>query len=269
MRTALIYVGGTVWGSTTRTTKGTPQGGRWWSFGDDWFKSTPRGRCCAGYSRRIFEVGAKELTLSTVQPRVDSTLVCSNMAKRDRLSLTRETLRVFIRSLNEAQHATLPAEVQAWPRADTDTDSLAQRGGRRGAEATEGKRKGFGQTWLEATQKTKEALPKSGAVLVTARSRRKLRTQGSRLPRRSDRDVPQRGCRATDRLRRAHRCSIGRRSSDLGGRQAKETTPCSLGALCRRRVPDPAQSVDLSRARHRIVCAGAPRTDGQRGARSR
>ena len=140
MRTALIYVGGTVWGSTTRTTKGTPQGGRWWSFGDDWFKSTPRGRCCAGYSRRIFEVGAKELTLSTVQPRVDSTLVCSNMAKRDRLSLTRETLRVFIRSLNEAQHVTLPAEVQAWPRADTDTDSLAQRGGRRGAEATEGKR---------------------------------------------------------------------------------------------------------------------------------
>ncbi len=83
-------------------------------------KVDPEGELLRKVFDRIFEVGAKELKLSMTHQRVDSTLVCSNIRGHGRLSLTRETLRVFVRSLDEEQLATVPAAIRAWYRADDE-----------------------------------------------------------------------------------------------------------------------------------------------------
>jgi IS5 family transposase len=74
----------------------------------------PDGSLLRGVFDRICSAGVKELGIETAEQRVDSTLVMSNIRTRGRLSLARETLRVFLRSLEEQQREQLPEAIQAW-----------------------------------------------------------------------------------------------------------------------------------------------------------
>jgi Transposase domain (DUF772) len=74
----------------------------------------PDGTLLRGVFDRICAAGLAELGLSTSEQRLDSTLVVSNIRTRGRLSLARETLRVFLRSLSDAQNARVPHAVGQW-----------------------------------------------------------------------------------------------------------------------------------------------------------
>lgn len=63
---------------------------------------------------RICAAGMSRLGVSATEQRLDSTLVTSNIRSHGRLSLARETLRVFVHSLDELQRAKLPTEVSGW-----------------------------------------------------------------------------------------------------------------------------------------------------------
>jgi hypothetical protein len=81
-------------------------------------KKDPKGELLRAVFDRVCTTAIVQLKLSTSEQRLDSTLVCSNIRSRGRLSLGRETLRVFVRSLEEGQRARLPTEVAAWYEAD-------------------------------------------------------------------------------------------------------------------------------------------------------
>jgi len=74
----------------------------------------PDGSMLRGVFDRICAAGLRELELCTAEQRLDSTLVVSNIRARGRLSLARETLRVFVRSLDDAQRGRLPDAVATW-----------------------------------------------------------------------------------------------------------------------------------------------------------
>ena len=77
-------------------------------------KKDPDGALMREVFDRICALGLERLKLSTAHQRIDSTAVCSNIRGRGRLSLTRETLRVFVRSLDVGSLSKLPAPVRAW-----------------------------------------------------------------------------------------------------------------------------------------------------------
>ena len=81
-------------------------------------KRDPDGALMREVFDRICKLGLDRLKVSTSHQRLDSTAVCSNIRGRGRLSLARETLRVFVRSLELCQRALLPATVRAWYDAD-------------------------------------------------------------------------------------------------------------------------------------------------------
>lgn len=81
-------------------------------------KHDPRGDLLREVFDRIFEKAAQQLGVCTVQQRLDSTLVCSKIRALGRLSLARETLRVFLRSLEPGQRQRLPAELLVWEAGD-------------------------------------------------------------------------------------------------------------------------------------------------------
>lgn len=68
---------------------------------------------------RICAAGLSELGLSTAEQRLDSTLIASNIRAHGRLSLAQETLRVFVRSLDDVQRGRLPEAVLSWYREKT------------------------------------------------------------------------------------------------------------------------------------------------------
>jgi hypothetical protein len=69
---------------------------------------------------RICATGVERLGLNTTEQRLDSTLVVSNIRRHGRLSLARETLRVFVRSLDPACRKRLPAELADWCAFESD-----------------------------------------------------------------------------------------------------------------------------------------------------
>lgn len=69
---------------------------------------------------RICAAGMTRLGVSASEQRLDSTLVTSNIRSHGRLSLARETLRVFVRSLDDARRAKLPAEIARWYTLESD-----------------------------------------------------------------------------------------------------------------------------------------------------
>lgn len=69
---------------------------------------------------RVCQAGLERLELSTAHQRLDSTLITSNIRARGRLSLARETLRVFLRSLDEASYRQVSAPIRAWHERDED-----------------------------------------------------------------------------------------------------------------------------------------------------
>lgn len=79
----------------------------------------PDGVLLRGVFDRICAAGLSELGLSTSEQRLDSTLIASNIRAHGRLSLAQETLRVFVRSLDDAQRTRLPEAVLEWYRAKT------------------------------------------------------------------------------------------------------------------------------------------------------
>lgn len=79
---------------------------------------------------RICAVGVERLGLSTSEQRLDSTLIVSNIRSHGRLSLARETLRVFVHSLDAEQRKRLSADVATWYAVESDawnpTESVEQ-----------------------------------------------------------------------------------------------------------------------------------------------
>lgn len=69
---------------------------------------------------RICAAGVEHLGLSTSEQRLDSTLIVSNIRSHGRLSLARETLRVFVHSLDEEQRKRLSADVATWYAVQSD-----------------------------------------------------------------------------------------------------------------------------------------------------
>jgi hypothetical protein len=74
----------------------------------------PDGLLLRGVFDRICAAGLSELGLSTSEQRLDSTLIASNIRAHGRLSVARETLRVFVRGLDDEQSAQLPDVVRSW-----------------------------------------------------------------------------------------------------------------------------------------------------------
>ncbi len=62
----------------------------------------------------IRDAAIKALGVSTSHQRLDSTHVISNIRVRGRVTLFANTLRVFLKSLNELQLSTVPKEIQTW-----------------------------------------------------------------------------------------------------------------------------------------------------------
>jgi hypothetical protein len=77
-------------------------------------KQDPDGVLIREVFDRVCAAGVKRLSLSTAEQRLDSTLICSDIRNRGRLSLAREVLRVFIRSLDEGLRAQLPEAVRCF-----------------------------------------------------------------------------------------------------------------------------------------------------------
>lgn len=74
----------------------------------------PDGGLLRGLFDRICCAGVRGLGIDTTEQRMDSTIVSSNIRARGRLSLARETLRVFVHGLDDAQRMHLPGEVTLW-----------------------------------------------------------------------------------------------------------------------------------------------------------
>jgi hypothetical protein len=74
----------------------------------------PDGTLLRSVFDRICAAGLLNLGLSTSEQRLDSTVITSNIRAHGRMSLARETLRLFVHSLNEAQRAHLPEPVRVW-----------------------------------------------------------------------------------------------------------------------------------------------------------
>lgn len=74
----------------------------------------PEGALMRGVFDQICNAGLKKLKLSTTHQRLDSTLICSNIRARGRLSLARETVRIFVRELPESKRATISAPIREW-----------------------------------------------------------------------------------------------------------------------------------------------------------
>jgi hypothetical protein len=72
------------------------------------------GRLLRGLFDRICKAGVMDLGIDTTEQRMDSTIVSSNIRARGRLSLARETLRVFVHGLDDAQRTRLPRDVGSW-----------------------------------------------------------------------------------------------------------------------------------------------------------
>jgi hypothetical protein len=83
-------------------------------------KMDPSGELLRAVFDHITALGLRQLKLSTVRQRLDSTLITSNIQSRGRLSLARETLRVFLRSLDESQLSGIPAQIRTWYSQDDD-----------------------------------------------------------------------------------------------------------------------------------------------------
>lgn len=62
----------------------------------------------------------KKLGLSTLEQRVDSTHVISNIRTRGRLALFSNTLTLFLKSLNKDQFSRVPKEIQQWHSTETE-----------------------------------------------------------------------------------------------------------------------------------------------------
>ena len=75
---------------------------------------------------RVCAAGMARLGVSATEQRLDSTLVTSNIRSHGRLSLARETLRVFVRSLDEQRRAQLPAELARWYTLESDSWDVQQ-----------------------------------------------------------------------------------------------------------------------------------------------
>lgn len=74
----------------------------------------PEGELLREVFDRVCATAVVELGVSTAEQRIDSTLVVSNIRSHGRVSLARETLRVFVARLSEAQRQELPETVQQW-----------------------------------------------------------------------------------------------------------------------------------------------------------
>jgi hypothetical protein len=68
----------------------------------------------------IRDAGIKALGVSTSNQRLDSTHVISNIRVRGRVTLFSNTLRVFLKSLDESQFSSIPKEIQAWYSTEPD-----------------------------------------------------------------------------------------------------------------------------------------------------
>ena len=79
----------------------------------------------------VCEAGLADLKLSTVHQRLDSTLITSAIRRRGRLSLARETLRVFLGSLERDAYERVSDAIRAWHAADEGWERHVA-----GAEAT-------------------------------------------------------------------------------------------------------------------------------------
>ncbi|MDD9946784.1 MAG: transposase, partial [Myxococcales bacterium] len=88
----------------------------------------PDGALLRAVFDRVLTAGIQSLNLKTAEQRLDSTMVASNIRARGRLSLARETLRVFIRGLNSDQRQQLPEEVLAWYESRRDWEPLDDKG---------------------------------------------------------------------------------------------------------------------------------------------
>lgn len=69
---------------------------------------------------RVCQAGLERLKLSTAHQRLDSTLIASNIRSRGRLSLTRETIRVFLRGLDDGAYQQVSNEIRAWHERDDE-----------------------------------------------------------------------------------------------------------------------------------------------------
>jgi len=88
----------------------------------------PDGSLLRGVFDRVLSAGIEGLNLETSEQRLDSTIVASNIRAHGRLSLVRETLRVFIRSLDGGQRQRLPKEVLDWYESKRQWESLDDKG---------------------------------------------------------------------------------------------------------------------------------------------
>jgi len=71
----------------------------------------PDGTLLRAVFDRIAAAGVRDMKVSTSKQRIDSTLVCSDIRNRGRVSLAGEVLRVFVHELNDAERTQLPSEV--------------------------------------------------------------------------------------------------------------------------------------------------------------
>lgn len=74
----------------------------------------PRGELLRMVFDRVMAAGIADLKISVAEQRVDSTLICSDIRNRGRLSLARETIRVFLNSLQPEQLKLVPDEICAY-----------------------------------------------------------------------------------------------------------------------------------------------------------
>lgn len=74
----------------------------------------PRGELLRIVFDRVMAAGIADLKISVAEQRVDSTLICSDIRNRGRLSLARETIRVFLNSLQAEQLKLVPDEICAY-----------------------------------------------------------------------------------------------------------------------------------------------------------
>lgn len=79
----------------------------------------PDGTLSRAVFDRVCQAGLQQLELSTAHQRLDSTHITSDIRVRGRLSLARETLRVFLRSLEKSSYEQIDAEIRAWHGDDT------------------------------------------------------------------------------------------------------------------------------------------------------
>jgi hypothetical protein len=74
----------------------------------------PEGKLLRNVFDRVCAAALVALKVSTSRQRLDSTLICSNIRERGRVSLASEVLRRFVRELTERQRGLLPEDLRAW-----------------------------------------------------------------------------------------------------------------------------------------------------------